>query len=383
MGLDNPNPSNYPSPTNDPNPIHGRLALTLLKHKGEIMQSFIRAFSTNNWLARTAHFSIAICALLAPGLLQADLLRVYSSREPALLAPVFDAFHEKTGHEVEAVYLKDGLIERLKAEGERSPADLVITVDIANLQAIVDSGVTKPMTSDIIASMPAEYRDEAGEWVGLTRRARIAYASKERVKPGEITSYEQLGDANWKGRICSRSGLHNYNIALVSAFIAHHGAEATEKWLGALRGNLAKSPEGNDRAQAKAIWAGECDIALGNTYYLGLMMQDEEQSQWMDAINPLFLEFEGKGTHINLSGIALLKSSTQDALAVELVDFMLSDGQALFARLNNEYPVNPGIKPSEIVNSWGKLNPDATPLTDIASKRAEALAITQKLDFDR
>ncbi len=315
--------------------------------------------------------------------LYAETLNIYTSREPELIQPVLDQFTESTGVKTEIVYLKEGLIERLEAEGDRSPADLVITVDIANLSAIEETGVTALLSSEIIDSMPAEYRDEDAHWVGLTKRARIAYASNDRVAEGEISTYEDLADEKFEGRICSRSGLHNYNVALTSAMIVHHGEEYTKTWLEGVQNNLAKSPEGNDRAQAKAIWAGECDIALGNTYYLGLMENDPEQQEWVSSIYPIFLTFEDSGTHINLSGVSLLRSSKQPEIATQLIDYLLTDGQEMFAEINNEYPVNPDYQASALVQSWGELNADTTSLTEIAYERSNAIELIQEVDFDR
>ncbi len=327
------------------------------------------------------YFILSLLTLTAAPL-QAETINIYTSREPSLIQPVLDDFSAKTGIETAVVFLNEGLVERLEAEGERSPADLVITVDIANLSAIDATGVTQPLQSEVIDTLPELYRDPDGQWIGLSKRARIAYASNERIAEGEIATYEELADPKFAGRVCSRSGLHNYNIALTSAMIEHHGAEQTKSWLAGLKSNLAKSPEGNDRAQAKAIWAGECDIALGNTYYLGLMSQDPEQREWMDAIHPIFLKFDDGGTHINLSGVSLLKSSRNPDLAAKLVDFLLTDGQQAFAELNNEYPVNPDYQPSQLVQSWGTLDADKEPLSAIAAQRALAVELTQEVDFD-
>ncbi|HSF92414.1 MAG TPA: extracellular solute-binding protein, partial [Paracoccaceae bacterium] len=226
-------------------------------------------------MLRNTTLALAISSIAIPAI--ADEVNIYSSREPQLIEPILDAFSQATGIETNVVFIKDGLIERLKAEGRRSPADVVLTVDISNLAAIVDAGVTQPVTSDVIeANIPAEFRDPEGLWFGLTSRARVIYASKERVAEGEVTTYEDLTDPKWQGRICTRSGLHDYNVALLSAYIAHHGAVAAEAWLAGIKSNLARKPQGNDRAQVKAIWAGECDIATGNTYYMGEMLADTE-----------------------------------------------------------------------------------------------------------
>lgn len=200
----------------------------------------------------------------------ADEVNIYSHRQPELIQPLVDAFTAETGIDVNVAFVDKGMAERLVAEGNRSPADLVLTVDIARLMQVVEAGVTQPVESDVLSSnIPAEFRDPAGHWFGLTSRARIVYASKERVKDGEVTTYEDLASDKWKGRICTRSFTSDYNVALTGAVIAHHGTEGAKTWLEGVKANLARKPEGNDRDQVKSIWAGECDISLGNTYYMG------------------------------------------------------------------------------------------------------------------
>lgn len=311
-------------------------------------------------------------------------VNVYSYRQPELVAPMFDAFTAKTGIEVKVVFLQKGMLERLQAEGARSPADLIMTTDISRLNELAKAGVTQSVSSDVLSqSIPAEFRDPAGEWFGLTSRARVIYASKDRVAEGEITTYEDLADAKWEGRVCTRPGTHSYNLALISGMIASHGEDETMSWLDGVKGNLARKPQGNDRAQVKAIWAGECDISLGNTYYMGLMLSDEEQKEWADSVRIVFPTFEGGGTHVNLSGMALTKSSPNRDEAVQLMEFLASgEAQSLYAEANFEYPLSPGTKISGTVAQWGSFTPDATPLSDIAKLRAQALKLVQEVNFD-
>jgi len=189
-----------------------------------------------------------------------------------------DGFTEKTGIAVNIAFLKKGMIERLRADGKRSPADLVFTTDISRLHNVVSAGLMQPVIDASLAqNIPAAYRDPKNQWFGLTTRARIIYASKERVNKGEVTSYENLADPKWQGRICTRSGTHSYMLALTAAYLHHNGEAQTLTWLEAVKANLARKPQGNDRAQVKAIWAGECDISIGNTYYMGKMLTDPEQ----------------------------------------------------------------------------------------------------------
>jgi len=176
--------------------------------------------------------------------------------------------------------------------------------------------VTQSVSSDVIdAVIPSKFRDPDGNWFGLTSRARVLYASKDRVADGEITTYEDLADPKWEGRICTRSGTHAYNLALVSGMIAKHGEEETKDWLEAVKGNLARKPQGNDRAQVKAIWSGECDVSLGNTYYMGLMLDDEEQTEWANSVRIEFPVFGGGGTHVNLSGRKEEEQESAEAFA--------------------------------------------------------------------
>ena len=311
-------------------------------------------------------------------------VNVYSYRQPELVKPLFDRFTEASGIEVNTTFLSKGLVERLQAEADRTPADLVMTVDISRLSAIVDAGLTRPVSSAALESaVPAEFRGKDGHWYALTLRARIVYASRDRVADGELNSYEDLADPKWKGRICTRSGTHPYNLALLSSMIAHHGEDAAKTWLEGLKSNLARRPQGNDRAQVKAIWAGECDISLGNTYYMGKMLDDEEQRQWADSVRILFPEFEGGATHMNVSGVAMTRHAPNPENALALLEFLVStSGQELYASANHEYPVDPEVPASALVSSWGSFERDSLPLQRIAELRATALRLVEEVDFD-
>ncbi len=326
---------------------------------------------------------LTIAAALAGTTAMADV-NVYTTRQPELIQPVVDAFTEETGIAVNLAFVDSGIVERLEAEGARSPADLVMTVDIANLSQIVDAGVTQPVESDVLTSaVPEALRGANNDWFGLTTRARIVYASKDRVADGEVTTYEDLASDKWEGRICTRSGLHDYNLALLSGIIAHHGEEYAKEWAQGVKDNLARKPEGNDRAQVKAIWAGECDISLGNTYYMGLMLADPEQTEWADSVRIEFPEFEDGGTHVNVSGIALTKAAPNKEEAVQFMEFLVSaEAQEIYAEVNNEYPVLEAAEPSELVAGWGELTADTTDLPTIADHRAAALRIMEEVNFD-
>ncbi|MBV2187437.1 MAG: Fe(3+) ABC transporter substrate-binding protein, partial [Rhizobium sp.] len=307
-------------------------------------------------------------------------------RQPELIQPLVDAFTKETGITANVLFLDKGLVERIAAEGANSPADVILTVDIGRLVEAKDGGVTQPLSNDVInKEIPAQYRDAAGEWFGLTTRGRVVYASKERVPETAIT-YEELADPKWKGRICMRDGQHSYNIGLFASMVAHHGAEYTEKWLTGLKQNLARKPDGNDRSQAKAIMSGECDIALGNTYYVGLMMtneKDPEEKEWAAATKILFPNTADRGTHVNISGMALAKYAPNKDNAVKLMEFLASGkAQEIYAQQVFEYPVLPGAKVSDVVASFGEIKPDTLPLVDIAANRKKASELVDKVGLN-
>ena len=311
-------------------------------------------------------------------------INIYSYRQPFLIQPLTDAFTEQTGIKVNVAYLRKGMIERMKAEGKRSPADVVLTVDISRLAAVVEANLTQPVLNKTLEkNIPMIYRDPDNHWFGLTTRARIIYASKDKVPDGEVTTYENLADPKWKGRICTRSGTNAYTVALTSAIIHHHGAEKAEEWLRSVKNNLARKPQGNDRAQVKAIWAGECDISIGNTYYMGKMLKDPEQKAWADSVRIVFPVFENGGTHVNISGIALAKYSPNKENAVRLMEFLSSpEAQKIYAFANFEYPIAPNAEPAELVKNWGTFTPDDVNLMDLAKLRSTALKLTEIVDFD-
>ncbi len=329
-------------------------------------------------------FAAALAVLCTAAPVLADELNIYSQRQPELIQPVVDAFTEDTGVTVNIAHLDKGLTERLQAEGARSPADIILTVDISRLAEAVEAGVTQPIDSAVLAAaIPASLRDPGNEWFGVTQRARVVYASKDRVADGEVTTYEDLADPKWKGRICTRSGTHAYNLALVAAMIHHHGTEAAKAWAEGVKANLARKPQGNDRAQVKAIWAGQCDISLGNTYYMGLMAGDEEQTEWADAVRIVYPAFESGGTHMNVSGVAMTSASRNTDNALKFMEFLVSEkAQEVYASINHEFPVRDDVARSDLVASWGEFTPDDANLMDLAGLRGQALRLMEEVDFD-
>ena len=329
-------------------------------------------------LASVSGLALSVSAALA------QEVNVYSHRQPELVQPLFDAFTAQTGIAVNVAFVNKGMAERLKAEGARSPADLVMTVDIARLAQVVAAGVTQPVLSETLnANIPAAFRDADNQWFGLTSRARVVFASKDRVPDGAVSTYEDLADPKWKGRICSRAGTHDYNLALLAAVIDHHGVQAARNWAKGLHDNLAKRPEGGDRDQVKSIWAGECDISLGNTYYMGEMMANPDQRKWADSVRIIFPTFAEGGTHVNISGMAMTKSAPHREDALKLMEFLTSEpAQKIYAEINHEFPLRPGVARSELVESWGSFIPDSADLSSLAANRPQALKLMEEINFD-
>jgi len=333
-----------------------------------------------------AAISLSLLSSLSTSAPAADEVNIYSYRQPDLIQPLLDKFSKDTGIKTNVLFLNKGLVARIKAEGENSPVDLIFTVDIGRLSGAKADGVTQPVASTTInENIPAQYRDPEGHWFGLTTRGRVVYASKDRVKQDSIT-YEELADPKWKGKVCTRSGQHAYNIALFGSMVAHLGEQNAEAWLRGVKENLARKPAGNDRAQAKAIFAGECDIGLGNTYYVGLMKTNEkkpEQKEWAAAIKVLFPNAKGRGTHVNISGMALAKHAPNKENALKLMEFLSSGkAQEIYAEQVFEYPIKPGTEPSEIVKSFGKIKADKLPLEEIAKYRKTASQLVDKVGYD-
>lgn len=313
-------------------------------------------------------------------------VNVYSYRQPYLVNPLFEAFTKETGIKVNVVFAKKGLVERMAAEGLNSPADVLLTVDIGRLTSAVQKDVSQPVTSPTLErNVPKAYRDPAGHWFGLTRRARVVYASKERVPQTSIT-YEELADPKWKGKICIRSGQHVYNIALIASMIAHHGEAKAKAWLEGVKANLAGKPSGNDRAQVKRVYAGECDLAIGNTYYMAKMALNEkepEQKEWAASVNMLFPNAEDRGTHVNLSGVVMAKHAPNKENALKLMEFLSGpNAQGIYASTNHEYPVADGVALSEMVQSWGELKADPITLSKISELRARASVLVDEVLFN-
>src|SRR5262245_21633174 len=349
-----------------------------------MMQATRKARGSTRTVARVA---LALAALAGgAAAAAAEEVNIYSYREPQLIDPLLKAFTDKTGIKTNIVYAAAGLNERLAAEGRNSPADVLLTVDAGRLSEAKDAGLTQPVESAFLSkAIPAQFRDPGNHWFGLTMRGRVVYASKDRVKQDNIT-YEDLANPEWKGKVCTRSGQHVYNTSLIATIIAHKGEEFAEEWLKGVRDNLAHKPAGGDREQARDIASGKCDLALGNTYYMALMTTNEknpEQKQWAAAIRLMFPNANDRGTHVNISGVAMAKNAPNRAAALKLMEFLASgEAQQIYATANNEYPVSPGVPPSDIVKSWGDLKADQLPLENIGKYRKRASELVDKVNFD-
>lgn len=316
-----------------------------------------------------------------------NILNIYSYRQAFLIQPLIDAFQKETGTEVKVVFAKKGLLQRLKSEGMNSPADIVLTADVNRIGEFEAEGLLQPVNSAIIdKNIPSQYRAPSGMWVGLTMRARTVYAHKTRVKEGEMTTYEDLAKPHMKGRVCTRSGKHPYNISLLASIIAAKGEAAAEKWARGLKANLARKPQGNDRAQVKAIYEGECDVSLGNSYYFGKMITNEkkpEQKEWAAAVNIVFPNQDDRGTHVNVSTAGITKASRHPALALEFLEFLSSESaQTIYSSANFEYPLKDGIEMAPLVASWGKFKADDRNLAEIVAAQEAAAKMMDKVGFD-
>lgn len=329
--------------------------------------------------------AIACLTTFATSAFAANEVNVYSYRQPYLIEPILKKFEQESGIKVNFIYADKGLVERVKREGELSPADVLLTVDISRVMEIVNAGLAQPIQSKVLDSnIPAQFRDSQGKWFALTSRARVVYSSKDRVGklPASFTYYD-LAKPELKGKVCVRSGKHSYNVSLVASMIAHDGVEKAKAFLTGLKANLAQKPQGGDRDQVKAIKEGVCDYSLGNSYYYGKMLEDEKQKSWAEAAYINYPDQQTVGTHMNISGVVIAKYAPNKDNAVKLVEFLSGDkAQHLYAELNHEYPVKPSAEKSKLVQSWGEFKQDNLPLEKIAENYENALKLIDEVKFD-
>ncbi|MDC7788230.1 Fe(3+) ABC transporter substrate-binding protein [Rhodoplanes sp. TEM] len=332
----------------------------------------------------------AVAAIAAPAAAVAQTgtpageVNVYTYREAKLVAPLFEAFTKDTGIKVNTISASSGLEQRIATEGANSPADVLLTVDIGRLKEAVDRGVAQPITSEVLDKVvPAQYRDPNRLWYAVSARARVVYASKARVAQNEIT-YEELADPKWKGRVCIRSGQNIYNNALFAAVIAHLGEAKAEEWLKGLKANLAQKPSGGDREVARDIAAGKCDIGVGNTYYWALMSEREpDKKAWAEATKVILPTFKGAGTHMNISGVILAKHAPNKANGLKLIEWLVGEqAQKIYADMNFEYPIRPGVTAHPVISGYGELAADPLPIATIAENKKAAATLVDKVGFD-
>ena len=323
---------------------------------------------------------ISLITLFANNIFAKEI-NIYSHRQPFLINPFLDLFTKETGIKTNVIYSKKGLAQRLKAEGENSPADVILTVDIARLYIYDDNDLLAPVKSEKLnKNIPKHLKSPNDTWFSLSKRSRVIVVDKDRVNIENIKRIEDLSNPEWKGRICSRPGSHVYNRALMTSIIAAHGEIKAEKWAQGLVNNLARRPQGNDRAQVKAIYEGECDIAIINNYYFGKLKfsEDPQQREWIKNLLLIFPNQENgdRGAHINISGGGVAKYSKNKESAVILLEFLSSSkAQKLYGDINFEYPVNPNVSPSTELISWGKFREDKLPIIKIA----ELAPLAQKI----
>lgn len=311
----------------------------------------------------------------------ADEVVVYSARIDELIKPVFDQYTAKTGVKVKFITDKEApLLARLKAEGESTPADLLITVDAGNLWQAEQEGVLKPLQSKVIeANIPSQYRSSTGAWTGLSLRARTIVYSTERVKPAELSTYEALADKNWEGRLCLRTSKKVYNQSLTATLIETHGAEKTEQLVKGWINNLATDVFADDTALLQAIDAGQCDVGVVNTYYFGRLHKENP-----DLKVKLFWPNQAdRGVHVNLSGAGVTKYAPHAEQAQQLLEWMTSaEAQGVFAGVNQEYPANPQVAPSKEVAAWGSFKADSIPVEVAGKRQAEAIKLMDRAGWN-
>jgi iron(III) transport system substrate-binding protein len=322
---------------------------------------------------------LAVLALtaLSSAVQAAEEVVVYSSRIDELIKPVFDAYTAKTGVNVKFITDKEApLMARIKAEGENTPADLLLTVDGGNLWQAEQMGILQPMNSAVVNdNIPSQYRSSTDGWTGLSLRARTIVYSPERVEEGELTTYEALADKNWEGRLCLRTSKKVYNQSLTATLIETHGAEKTEEIIRGWVNNLATDVFADDTALVQAIDAGQCDVGIVNTYYFGRL-----HAQNPDLKAKLFWpNQDGRGVHVNLSGIGLTKHAPHPEAARKLVEWMTTpEAQSIFADINMEFPANPEVKSSAEVSAWGDFKADTIPVEVAGKRQAEAIMLMDR-----
>lgn len=339
-----------------------------------------RWISSMSLLAWTAAVMFSAGPLSMAPARAAGEVNVYSSRHYKADRDLYKRFRAKTGIKVNVVQGKaNALFERLKREGRNSPADILITVDAGNLARAQAAKLFQPVRSALIdAAVPTAYREPAGHWVGLTMRARVIMYHKDRIKPSQLSTYESLADPRWKGRILIRSSNNIYNQSLVASLIAANGAGQTLAWAKALVANMARRPKGGDRDQIRAVGAGEGDIAISNTYYLGRLTASKKAKDkaLVKKIGVFFPNQAGRGAHVNISGAGVTRYARNKAEALKLLEFLVQkDSQVLFSKANFEYPVRPDVPISKTIANWGEFRADKINVSELGKRNADAVRL--------
>ncbi len=325
--------------------------------------------------------ALTLVALALPA--RAAEVNVYSGRKEALIKPLLERFTEQTGIKTRLVTAKaDKLLVRLQNEGRNTPADLLITADAGRLYRAKRAGVLQPVRSELLnRAVPAHLRDPDGQWYGLSKRARVIFYARDRVKPEELSTYEDLADAKWRQRICIRSSGNIYNQSLVASLIIANGEEATEAWARGLVRNMARPPRGGDRDQIKAVAAGQCDLAVANTYYYGKMLTGKDASQREAARSTglFWPNQQGRGAHVNVSGAGVTRHAKNRENAIRLLEFLVSpEAQQWYAEVNFEYPVVEGVPVGERVRDWGAFKADAVDLDRLGELNPVAVRLMDR-----
>ena len=333
-------------------------------------------------LLSAALLAITGAAVALPAAASGEV-NVYSARKEALIKPLLDRFTAESGITVNLVTGKaDALLKRLKSEGRNTPADLFITTDAGRLHRAKEAGVLQSVSSDALAAaVPASYRDPAGEWYGLSLRARTVVYAKDRVDPATLNDYASLADPQWKRKVCVRSSGNIYNQSLVAAMVANQGADATQQWAEGFVANFARPPKGGDRDQIKAVAAGQCDVALVNSYYFGAMIHAKDEAQRAAAakVAVAWPDKSGSGVHLNVSGAGVTKAAKNRDAAVKLLEFLATEqSQKWYAEVNHEYPVRAGVEPSATLKGWGEFRADNLNLAKLGEHNPNAVRIMDR-----
>jgi iron(III) transport system substrate-binding protein len=312
-----------------------------------------------------------------------NVVNLYTSRHYDADDELYEAFAEATGIRVNVVEADaDQLIERIKAEGANSPADLLMTVDAGRLWRAQQEDIFEPVDSAVLTdAVPENLRHPDGLWFGLTKRARVIMYNKDVVDPSELSTYEDLADPKWRGRILVRTSTNIYNQSLVGSLIAAHGVDDTEDWARGFVANFAREPEGNDTAQIKSAAAGLGDIAIANTYYLARLARSDDPAdqEVAEKMRVFFPNQDGRGTHVNISGAGVIKTAPNPEAAIQFLEFLVSpEAQEIFANSNNEYPVVEGVATNSTVASFGDFKEDSLSAEVFGENNPEALRVTDR-----